>query len=616
MSYGNSLRPSDKLKNLFHSHPARLHVAILFILGITSYANSFAVPLHYDDFSTLRKTVSGPLKLGFSGGMRWVTDLTFSLNRLVHSEAVAGFHAVNLAIHLASAVCIYYLVLLSITAIKSSFKLSGNDEQHSFLQSFIPFATAALFVCHPVQTQAVTYIAQRYTSLATCFYLASMLSYLQARLRRTGTGAWFWGGTSLVMALMAMMSKEIAFTLPLMLVVLELALFRGRLLKNPIFLLLGAGLLLIIPLQLLRLSEMNGLGDMLQGLQRASAEVQYISRSDYSLTQLRVIATYLRLMILPVSQNLDYDYPIYHSIAAPQVLASLFLHLSLAGAALFLAIRSQRRLRDGDLTSGTTMRLAALGIVWFYLALAVESSVIPIRDVINEHRLYLPSGGFLLFLTSLLGYPAALRAGYRKAVWTFVVLCCLVLTAGTIARNWVWKSEISLWQDVQAKSPNKARAHYNAGFHYAKWSMLDKGLPHLIRAIELAPEEDICWIALNSAIIQLNTFDGRHTSGMEYQTMIDSDDSRLRKPWQALNYINLGLAYEYSGNLHLARKNYELAASLNPDLDFAWLNLVVVAARQQNKPRFSTALARLQTINPALARAASTIRFIPRTRRP
>jgi tetratricopeptide (TPR) repeat protein len=607
------LKPFDTLKNLFQRRFAP--ATILIILGIAAYANTFAVPLHYDDFDAVRKAPAFTLQHGFSGGVRRVADFTFALNRLVHGELVAGYHAVNLAIHLAAALCLYYVVRLAMAALASSWRLSGNDERYSFLQRFIPFTTAALFVCHPIQTQAVTYIAQRYTSLAGCFYLAALLAYLHARQRGTAAGVWGWGGTSLVMALLAMMSKEIAFTLPLMVGLFEAALFRGRLLRKPLFLLLLVGLLLVIPAQLLSMTEISGPDGLLHGVEQAAREAGHISRHDYFLTQLRVVATYLRLLVLPVNQNLDYDYPLYRSIAAPQVLAALALHLAMAVAALLLAVRSRRRLKEGDLTAGTVMRLAALGIAWFYLALAVESSVIPIRDVINEHRLYLPSGGFLLALASGLGWLVAQKPGARRAGWIFVLLCCLALTSGAIARNRVWGSEVRMWQDVLEKAPNKARAHYNAGYFYARWGMPDKGLPHLIRAIELAADEDICWITLNAAVAQLSAFEGRRPDGATYQAMITAGDLRFKTRWQALNFINLGLAYEYCGNLHLARKNYASAASLNPALDLAWFNVALAAAKQQDKPGFDAAVGRLQTVNPAMAQGAAAIRFMPKNRR-
>jgi tetratricopeptide (TPR) repeat protein len=600
------LTPPERLINLLRTNMVRFQLVLVLLLGIVAYANSFTVPLQYDDVMVLRKSVDGSLKLGFRGGLRWVADLTFSLNRLAHGEHVAGYHAVNLAIHLSAAVCLYYLVLSSMAALRSSFGLSAEREGRPFLQNLVPFATAAIFVCHPVQTQAVTYIAQRYASLATLFYLASLLAYIKARIHRTGPPAWSWGAAALVMSMLAIMSKEIAFTLPLMAVVLEIMLFRGRLLRSPLFLALGAALMLIIPLQLLHKSGVHGFSDILSGLQRATVEVQEISRRDYFLTQLRVIVTYLRLLILPVNQNLDYDYPIQHSLFAPQVLASLTLHLSIAISALLLFIRSRSSLLTGNSSVGIALRLASLGIVWFYLALTVESSIIPIRDVIGEHRLYLPSAGIIM-AAFCLAAALADRAKSRTPLWWLVAVCCLVFTTATVARNRVWNSQLGIWMDVLAKSPNKARAHYQVGFNLAQRSMPDKALPHLVRAIELTPGATDFWIVLNSAVPCLGTFDGRYDSGLKYHQMVFSIDPRYLVPWQAVSYNNLGLAYEYLGNYRAARTNFEKAAIVDPSLDLAWLNLAVISAKLRDPAGFAMALGRLQATNPSLARSKEAL---------
>ena len=113
-----------------------------------------------------------------------------------------------------------YFVQQAIETLKRTCRISGYDEPQLFLLRFIPFTTAALFVCHPVQTQAVTYISQRYTILATFLYLCSLLAYMQARLAFADESrkfhGWSWGIASVLSALLAMKSKQIAFTLPLM----------------------------------------------------------------------------------------------------------------------------------------------------------------------------------------------------------------------------------------------------------------------------------------------------------------------------------------------------------------------------------------------------------------
>jgi hypothetical protein len=115
----------------------------------------------------------------------------------------------------------------------------------------------------------------------------------------------------------------------------------------------------------------------------ATQETTAISRTDYLLTQFSVIATYIRLLLFPVNQNLDYDYPISHTLFEfPTIFSFLFL-VSTVIFGVWMFKKS---------------RLISFGIFWFFITLSVESSIIPIRDVIFEHRIYLPSVGFFMFL--------------------------------------------------------------------------------------------------------------------------------------------------------------------------------------------------------------------------
>ena len=138
------------------------------------------------------------------------------------------------------------------------------------------------------------------------------------------------------------------------------------------------------------------IGELIGDISDVTRETTVVSRGDYFLTQMRVIATYIRLLFLPVNQNLDYDYPVYNSMANPGVFLSVLLHLYLIGLAVYLFKQSRK-------TGSGILLLISFGITLFYLTLSVESSIIPISDVIFEHRLYLPSvGAFMAVGTGLL----------------------------------------------------------------------------------------------------------------------------------------------------------------------------------------------------------------------
>jgi hypothetical protein len=609
----------ERWKTFFSAHIPFVQIGLILLLGIASYANSLAVPLQFDDPTVVRSSFFDSNDLyrfqAFFRRPRWFVDISFAMNRYLHGEQVLGFHLVNLAIHLSVACVVYLFVQRAIEALKLTFTISEGDECSGFLQRFIPFTTAALFVCHPIQTQAVTYIAQRYASLATLLYVSSLLSYLMARLSFADEArkfyVWSWGLACFLFAILAMKSKEIAFTLPLMALLLEFGLFRGQLLKNRIYLALGAGLLLVIPLQLIYIRGTDGTGNLLQHIQSAATETPLISRTDYLLTQLKVVATYLRLLILPINQHLDYDYPLYHTLFNPAVFTAFLLHVTLVVLALAFFIRSRRYFASRTPSIGIAMRLASLGICWFYLALSVESSLVPIRDVIVEHRIYLPSVGFIMAMTACLAGIAAYGRRNEKALWGGILLLCLVFTASTIARNRIWSDETLLWQDSLNKSPNRARASWALGTLYFRKLLPEKALPHFVKAVELEPAGDIHWININSVIRALKIYSGRSADGLEFHATIVTIEPIFRKPWMAISYNNLGLAYEHIGNLSLAQENYQKAVAVNPTLDLAWYNLALIAARRNDSATVVTSRERLRAINPQLEQhAAETIRVL------
>src|SRR5208282_514200 len=102
--------------------------------------------------------------------------------------------------------------------------------------------------------------------------------------------------------------------------------------------------------------------------------------------------------------------------------------------------------------SQPAFRLIGFGMLWFFITLSVESSVIPIADVIFEHRLYLPSAGaFIAIATSAFMVPVRYGSGQKKmekAVEIVLLLIIIVLAGATYARNTVWQDKVRLWEDV------------------------------------------------------------------------------------------------------------------------------------------------------------------------
>lgn len=550
-------------------HNSVFHFLLILLIGFIAYSNSFSVPFHFDD---VRNIVENHQIKDLGNfwppiGSRWFGYLTFALNYRFHGLDVRGYHTVNLAIHVINALLVYFLIVLTF---KTPYYAQSPLKDRS---TVIALFSGLLFAAHPVQTQAVTYIVQRFASLATMFYLVSLVFYIQWRIvslpgqgrerhERLSTYASrlessFWYLASLFSTVLAMKTKEIAFTLPLVVVLYEFMFFKGTIKKRLLWLIPLLLTLLIIPLSLISLDK--PIGDIIGDVGGATRLQSTLSRWDYLFTQFRVIVTYIRLIFLPINQNLDYDYPAYYSFFEPAVfLAFLFLS-SLLALSVYLVYRSR--------FMPSAFRFTAFGIFWFFITLTVESSVIPIADIIYEHRLYLPSIGAFIAITSslfiVISKPKRQWLGVEKAILSIFVLMLATFLGATYSRNIVWQNEISLWSDVVKKSQGKVRGYINLGQAYQHKELF---LP----AIEMYNKS----LQINS-----NLFFAYNNLGIIYEKLALYDEALKNfmiaitiRPNSAEPYNNAGIIYAKFGKYDRAIENYSKAITINPTFVEAYTN--------------------------------------------
>ena len=143
-------------------------------------------------------------------------------------------------------------------------------------------------------------------------------------------------------------------------------------------------------------------------------------------------------------------------------------------------------------THNNAYRVIAFGIFWFFITLSVESSFIPIVDVIFEHRVYLPSIGFFIALTT--GIFLLLNKYGQRKLHAIGVTIFMVVIIGfsvlTYLRNNVWSSDIALWQDNVEKSPKKDRPHINLGFVLNKQGRTEEAIEHYLLALQINPDSE------------------------------------------------------------------------------------------------------------------------------
>ena len=399
--------PEAEPQNIVSWKQIALLLGCILILGLAVYSNTWNVPFQLDD--KLRIVENDSIK-NFSlstFSQIWIANpktrflpyVSFAVNWAMAGKKVVDYHIFNLGVHVLNAFLVYFMMGL----ILKSPKMRGvySRDAAFFLAAF----STLIFVAHPLQTQAVTYIVQRTASMAAFFYLGAVVLYLKAR---SGSGALCYSA-SLVMAVGAMFCKENTVTLPLAIVMVDLLFFEQKEGKWKV-LLRGVPYLAIMSIALFW-------GGKLPGKNIIPADPESVlSRGRYFLTQLNVLCTYLRLFFFPVRQTLDYDYPVSNSLLDPKTFACALLLLGLAASGVFFLKKN---------------RLISFSIFWFFLTLSVESSIIPIKDVIFEHRMYLPLAGFAVILPALIFFMMK-NVRYAAIAGSIVVA---VLSGLTYARN-------------------------------------------------------------------------------------------------------------------------------------------------------------------------------------
>jgi hypothetical protein len=521
---------------------------LVFAATLTCYMGTLHYPFQFDeepffarpDPSICLKDVETIWKFTPA---RFVTFLTFGVNYWIGGSDTFGYHIVNVSIHALNGAILFWLAgMLAARALGNS-----GPAPDGALWRFYPLCVSLVFVTHPIQTQAVTYLWQRTGSLCALFYLLSLALYAKSRLVEMDAGRRAWQapalvGLSVFSGLAASFSKQTAATLPVAIVLLELCFFSGswgavkkRVPKLAIFL----PLLFVISL-------LSAFGMGWENNTTGSRAVNVPSHKDYLLTEFNVIVTYIRLLFYPAGQNLDYDYPVSKTFG--DSIASLILLAGLLGAAVAMRKRN---------------RIVSFGILFFFLAMSVESSIIPLEDVIFEHRAYLPSAGFIMAVGAAL-FMAIERIDSRIGsgkVFPATVLLALFLVTGLIiatrARNEVWRGKETLWLDVVKKSPNKLRGYFHLGMYYADKGKTEEAMAWYKKAILINPLSTFAHFKLGKLYDKKGDMDSAIS---EFTLALKSD------PELALAPLYIGDIYMKKGDPRLAYDYYLTALSVSPGL--------------------------------------------------
>lgn len=410
------------MEKIYLSRWFSLGASLLIALSVLLvYSNTFDASFQFDDFNmivnyedlhkieNLPKIITTP---------RGVTLSTFLLNYAYGGTDTTGYHIVNTLIHIVTSILAYFFIL-------KTMEITGIAPARS---RRIAVFSALIFAVHPIQTQSVTYIVQRMESLASLFYLLSLLLFAYAATTESAVKrAFLYAGVALSY-LLGFYSKEVAFTIPVIIFLYDLYFvsnleLKGVLKRWPIYSLLGALFIIftvntLMPMGVGDLSKEASVNEAATSVESgvkhpviedsspqkeesAGFRVSYYSPKEYLYTQFNVLIYYITLLVYPANQTLDYDFPISKdlfsvpeahpgtalNVPIPPPALSLFLLFCIAIIAFYLLFRSWKNPEPFG-------RIASFFILWFFIILAPTSSFMPIIDVIYEHRVYLASLGF------------------------------------------------------------------------------------------------------------------------------------------------------------------------------------------------------------------------------
>lgn len=552
--------------------PIWLAVAILTAATLFAYRSSFRGVFLFDDTQNIVENEwirsQSPLIPVITETNRPLLYLSFALNYRWGGLNPFGYHLFNVAVHLTAGLALFGVV-------RRTLLTDGIPPNLQPVATELAFASALLWLVHPLQTGAVTYIVQRCEAMMGMFFLLCLYAVIRGATARKGglekggrhpgsvTGTqsrfwsffagWPWYLLALLFAAGGTGSKEVMVTAAVVIPLYD-RIFLSRSWRD-LLVRRGwvyAGLLLMAAW----LIAPQVLPREIEGPVSAGFHYDRVTPWEYLRSQPGVILHYLRLAFWPDRLCLDYGWPVartWSQIIPPGTVV--------AGMLLLTAWALWRFPRVGFLGAA------------FFLILAPTSSVMPIADLAFEHRMYVPLAAVIV-LTAIAVTSIATQINQPRtrslALSAMLVSVALALTLRTIQRNRDYHDPVGIWSQVIERAPHHDRGWYNAGLELLKRGQHEAALTHFRQAIALNDRYVDAYI--NVAICL-----GRE--GDRPGAVVAASRAVALKPDLAKAYYTLGMSYAAEGQFGEAVEAYQKAIALNRRYVLAYVGLGNVYAR-------------------------------------
>lgn len=452
-------------------------LVLIILAACAAYHNSFSGPFVFDDIAAIVDNpsirhlwpitrVMRPPLLSAGAAGRPLVNLSLAVNYALGGTSVTGYHVVNFLLHVSVALVLFSLVLRTLRLPSLQGRFEGKARP-------IALSMTLLWTVHPLLTESVTSVIQRNELIAGLFYLLTL--YFVLRSCDSARKA-FWYACAIAACLLGMASKEVMATAPLMVWFYDRAFLSGsfkQALRQRGRLYLGlAATWLPLGLLVFAYNDRNQTAGFGHG----------VTWWAYALTQCWAIVRYLVLSLWP--QNLVFDY-------GSQVIKDFALVWPQAAILLVLLAA----------TVYATIRRPKLGFAgcWFFGLLAPSSSIIPLTtQTIAEHRMYLP-----LIPVAALAAVGLFSKASKNAGLVIVALVAALLGWGTVRRNEVYRSALSLWGDTVGKRPGNARALNDFGNALDGAGRRSEALASYDKALQLKPDHAMAYYNKAESLLKM-----------------------------------------------------------------------------------------------------------------
>jgi tetratricopeptide (TPR) repeat protein len=463
--------------------------AVVLMLSFWAYQPALDAPFYFDDFQNI---VDSPAirwvdislenaKLVLDSSLlrsRPVANMSFALDHLRGGMEPRGFHLTNIVIHLLVGGILLWLSWLYARVTAGG---HGSKEKQA-ASALLVMLPVALFMLHPLNTQAVTYVVQRMASLAALFTLLAFASYIVARYKLTARPR-LWYAIALAAFLLGVGTKENAVLLLPVVFAYELCFFRTqwRVRAESVWH-ISWNRSWTIALWLILVGVTTVVGSFVISASDSLGLFAEFPERDFNglerlLTQCRVQMFHLSQLFWPSAGrlNLEHHFEISRGLLDPgTTLPAVIACLALMLFAVVLAVYRPRY---------------GFPLVAYALFHAIEAGPVNL-ELVFEHRMYLPLSMLVLLAAVLL---ADIRPLPRNMVIPLLCATALLLAGWTRSRNEIWADPFEFSRDFALKSPQKSRAQNNYAVALGNAGRLDDAVLYVKKAIELNPRVPNQW---------------------------------------------------------------------------------------------------------------------------